>query len=1038
MKSHFPFILLKLSAIVAVTIFTVGTLRAQQSVDFNREIRPILADACFRCHGPDAEDRHAGLRLDQRVAVIDEFQVVVPGDVEGSELYRRITSDDQNTLMPPPDSGRRLNDEQKELIRRWIEEGADWQRHWSFIPPQRETIPEIRQKQWVTNSIDSFVLAGLEQARLSPQPESERHTLIRRVALDLTGLPPSPAIIKKYQENSASDWYEQLVDELLTSEHYGEHMARYWLDAARYGDTHGLHLDNYREMWPYRDWVVEAFNQNKPFDDFVVEQLAGDLLEQPTQKQLIASGFNRAHVTTNEGGSIVEEVNVRNVVDRVSTAGTVFLGLTVGCAQCHDHKFDPISQREFYQMFAFFNNLADDPMDQNIKDPHPVLVVASEAQQAQLKSLEVSLQAAKTNLEKMLSEYQYVDDEKAQLAGLEDVEQASDRPVEQYIWVDDVLPVGAKPAGQWDFVAAGKAPVYSGNTSRLAVAEDRMIQHYFTGASPLRVVPGDRFFAMVYLDPADPPAEIMLQFNDGGWEHRVFWGDDKIDWGASGQPSRLRLGDLPETGKWVELDVPVEAVGFKKLSLINGMAFTQWGGKAHWDAAGVYTSLEQSREFTSLSHWLRLMRSAGGEGLPELIKNLTVIPDDELDADQRQDLRDYFLTDVHPQARELFAEPVKQIDVATKSLERFKKSLPTTLISKEKEQVKAAFLLLRGEYDQRGEQVERATPAALSPFPLDAPKNRLGLAQWIVAPENPLTARVTVNRFWQQVFGTGIVKTADDFGAQGDVPSHPDLLDWLAVEFIESGWDAKRLMKTIVMSSTYRQSSRMSPELISRDPENRLLARGPRFRLDAEVLRDQALAVSGLLVREIGGPSLKPPQPDGLWFAVGYSGSNTVRFKKDDGPEKVHRRSLYTFWKRTSPPPQMSTFDAPSRESCSVRRERTNTPLQALLLMNDPQYVEAARVFAQNAIEAAEAPDERARMMYRTALGRVPTDQELAILIAQYESDNVAFKKNPADARKLLQIGEVAADEKYDAIELATWTMMASLIMNTDEFVNKN
>lgn len=1024
-------------ACICVAVWPANHLLAQQKVEFNQQIRPILADTCFKCHGPDEEDRQAGLRLDQRESVFEDFDAVVPGDLDGSELYQRIISNDDDTLMPPADSGRKLSDEQKELIKTWIEQGAPWQQHWSFVQPVGGPIPTVQQIGWPRNSIDRFVLARLEQEELAPQREAERHTLIRRVALDLTGLPPSREMYQRFLESKEADWYEQLVDELIASEHYGEHMARYWLDAARYGDTHGLHLDNYREMWPYRDWVINAFNQNKPFTDFVIEQLAGDLLEQPTDEQLIASGFNRAHVTTNEGGSIVEEVYVRNVVDRVSTTGTVFLGLTVGCAQCHDHKFDPISQREFYQLFAFFNNLADNPMDQNIKGPKPILIVASEEEQMELKSLEAAADAAKTKFEKLLSEYQYVDDD-SQSVGPVDIVAEPDRPVTQHSWVDDVLPLGAKREQNWEFVRADKGPVFSGNVSRVASANDAMVQHFFTGALPLRVVPGDRFYAFVYLDPDDPPEEIMLQFNDGSWEHRIFWGKDRIEWGSAGQPSRHYAGELPETGEWVELEVPVEKIGFDKPSLINGMAFTQWGGTAHWDAAGVYSSVEQVREVTSLSYWIQLMRSGGGEGLQESIKKLTALSDEELDEQQKKELKTYFLQNVHPEARKIFQEPAQQLEFATKKFERFKRSLATTLISKENDEIKPAFFLKRGAYDQKGKQVERATPIALPPFPPDAPKNRLGLARWLVAPENPLTARVTVNRFWQQVFGTGIVKTADDFGAQGSVPSHPRLLDWMAVEFRENGWDVKRMMKTIVTSSTYRQSSRQSPALVAKDPANRLLARGPRFRLDAEVLRDQALATSGLLVPEIGGPSVKPPQPDGLWFAVGYSDSDTVRFKKDEGHEKVHRRSVYTFWKRTSPPPQMNTFDAPSRESCSVYRERTNTPLQALLLMNDPQYVEAARFFAQATVDASDDFDERIKYMYQVALGREPTDVELSVVTSQYESDYAVFKSNVRQAVNLLRIGELPANRRYDAAELASWTLVASLIMNTDEFVSKN
>ncbi len=1036
-----------------------------QEVEFGRDIRPILADTCFKCHGPDEHDRKAGLRLDDKEAVFDEFGTVVPGDLESSELYQRLISDDADTLMPPPDSGRELSEEQINLIKRWIEQGAPWENHWSLTTPVKAELPPVTKSDWSNNAIDRFILSRLEQEKLQPNGEAERATLIRRVAFDLTGLPPTRELVESYREVDTENWYEQLVDELLETDQFGEHMARYWLDAARYGDTHGLHLDNYREMWLYRDWVIRAFNENKPFDEFTIEQLAGDMLENATDDQKIASGFNRAHVTTNEGGSIVEEVYVRNVVDRVSTTGTVFMGLTVGCAQCHDHKFDPISQKEFYQLFAFFNNLAAKPMDDNIKDPKPVLVLMTEEQKAEVERLESESKLAKSKVEKWLAEYQYVDpaagvskdeedgankkgaDEKGPDKKGPDEEVATEaselskteNKTEKHVWVDDILPAGAKPEGNWNFVTGDKGPVQAGKTSRLQTAAGKLEQHFFTKAlAPLRVHAGDRFFANVFLDPKDPPQEIMLQFNDGDWSHRVYWGANKIDWGTDGQVSRIHAGELPEAGKWIQLEVPVEDVGFKKASLINGMAFTQWGGKAHWDSAGVFSSLDQSNDFVSLSRWLKLMKTTKGEGLPNEIKKLVNKPAEKLNDKQKLQIKNYFLESIHRDARQELKEPARLRDELVKELEAFKKTLPTTLISKEAEKAKEAFVLTRGEYDQKGEKVERATPAALPAMPADAPNNRLGLAYWLVADENPLMARVTVNRFWQQLFGTGIVKTSEDFGAQGEVPSHPELLDWLAIDFRENNWDVKRLMKLMVMSATYRQSSKTTSELVVKDPDNRLLARGPRFRLDAESLRDQALAVSGLLVSQIGGPSVKPPQPDGLWFVVGYSGSNTVRFKKDTGPDKVHRRSLYTFWKRTAPPPQMNTFDAPSREECSVRRERTNTPLQALLLMNDPQYIEAARYLAQKTIDAHQGDKERIDFMFESALARLPNAAEVGHLQKGLQADIKEFQAQSDTVKQLAEIGEQAADKKYERVELAAWTMMANLIMNMDEFVTKN
>lgn len=1031
----------------AAVVLAADDGRAEGKVDFSRDIRPILADTCFKCHGPDEHDRQAGLRLDTQAGVFDDSGSVVPRDLDASELYQRIISDDEDTLMPPPDSGRTLTDEQRNLVKRWIEQGANWENHWSLVAPRKPSLPNLIDAVAVT-PVDNFIIARLQQEGIQAGPPADRHDLIRRVSFDLTGLPPSPERLRKYIADSSSNWYESLVDELLASDHYGEHMARFWLDASRYGDTHGLHLDNYREMWPYRDWVVKAFLENKSYRDFTIEQLAGDLLEDPTDEQKIASGFNRAHITTSEGGAIEEEVYVRNVVDRVATTGTVFLGMTVGCAQCHDHKFDPISQKEFYQLFAYFNNLSNNPLDGNQKDPAPVLKVLSDEQRAELARLKTAAQVAAQEFSQRVSQYVYEDPADLEADAESTGEAAADQP-QEYIWIDDEsLPLGAKAEQKWEFVSGDQIPVQAGFVSRVATADDRMVQHFFTGASePLKAKSGDKLFAYVFLDPQNPPSEVMLQFNDGDWNHRVFWGADRIGFGETGTPSRYRAGDLPATGEWVRLEVDAATVGFGDPSLINGMAFSQWGGKVYWDSAGIVSTTEQAPKFDSLKKWLIASRKIAGKGLPAEIAALVKQEPDKLDEPAQAKLREYFLTAVYAESVAELRTVLQERNESRKVLETFDKSLPTTLISEERPEPKPAFVLKRGEYDQHGEEVVRATPAALPPMDESLPNNRLGFAKWLTSGYHPLTARVAVNRFWQQVFGTGLVKTSEDFGAQGDVPSHPELLDWLATDFVEHDWDVKRLMKMLVMSATYRQSSAVSPELLARDPENRLLGRGPRFRLDAEMLRDQALAVSGLLEPTLGGPSVKPPQPDGLWFAVGYSGSNTVRFQKDSGPEKVHRRSLYTFWKRTAPPPQMNTFDAPSREECSVRRERTNTPLQALLMMNDPQYVEAARYLAEQIVELNAASGgsgelasdaEAIDWLFQRALARPVTARELKLIQTTLEEHRADFKAEAETANKLTAIGETKPAKEADKVELASWTMIVSLVMNMDEFLTKN
>ena len=999
-------------------------------VDFNRDIRPILSDNCYKCHGPDPHDRHADLRLDTKQGLDDATGILAAGEPDDSEFLMRVFSNDEADVMPPPESGRQLNNKQKELLKNWIAEGANWENHWSFEPAHKSP-PPASDDSWVANEIDSFVLNRLNTAGIIPNDVADRRTLIRRVCLDLTGLPPSSDLLKRFVKTKSARWYEDLVELLFQSPQYGEHMARFWLDAARYADTHGLHLDNYREMWLYRDWVVDAFNQNLPYSDFLLEQLAGDLLESPTESQLIATGFNRAHVTTNEGGSITEEVLVRNVVDRVATTGTVFLGLTIGCAQCHDHKYDPITQKDFYSMYAFFNSLDANPMDGNAQAHAPILRYFDEEQKSEMASLR--LQKSKTNseIDKLLGGFKYVEPMK------KDEFKSTESPASDYVWFDDELPKSERTV-EWKSISNDAIQPKSGKKS-FVIETSEFKQSVLEGINnPLRIASDDKLFFNVYLDPKTPPQQIMIQFNDGNWEHRAYWGENVITFGTDGTTSRLRKGDLPKAGEWVRLEVDAKEIGFNKKASIVGIAFSQQGGKAYWDAPGAVTAIPQSFDVRSFADWKKFQTQTGANGLPEPIKTGLTAKEKDKFVHEFKLLR-YFLRNVNPDSKALIAESVAQLASVDKTLKDKTKAAPTTLIWREKKKPVQAHMLNRGEYDQKGDVVSRNTPVALPAFPGDLPRNRLGLAKWLLQPDNPLTARVAVNRFWQQFFGTGIVATSEDFGAQGELPSHPKLLDWLTIEFVESGWDVKSLVKKIVMSSTYRQSARADENKIQLDPENRMFSRGPRFRLDAETLRDQALAVSGLLVQSIGGSTVRPPQPDGLWYAVGYSRSNTVRFKKDDGHHKVHRRSLYTFWKRTAPPPQMSTLDAPSRESCLVRRERTNTPLQALLLMNESQYVEAARHLAQLALDQQhDSLKKDVKFIYDRAMGRDANETTLNILMDQLESNVVDFVKAKERAAQLVAIGETPADSKYDVVQLASLTMVANLIMNLDEFVSKN
>ena len=1028
---------------LCLSFASISLAEEATKLEFNRDIRPILSNHCFRCHGPDETTREAGLRLDLSTGAIAKLDsggaAVVPGESAKSLLYHRITSTDANERMPPDDINKPLSPAQIKLLQQWIDQGAEYQGHWSFIAPVRREPPAVKQEKSVYNPVDRFILARVEKAGLTASPEASREALIRRVTFDLTGLPPTLEEINNFLADKSPTAYETLVDRLLASPRFGEHQARYWLDAARYGDTHGLHLDNERAMWLYRQWVIDALNKNKPFDQFTIEQIGGDLMPNPTLEQKIATGFNRCNVTTSEGGSIAEEYYVRYAVDRVETTSTVWMGMTLGCAVCHDHKFDPFSQREFYQLFAFFNSLTERPMDGNALLPPPILKAPTADQLAKQKTLEQKIADLEKQVKEALAKIEYTEPQKDPLP-------ATPEPRE-VVWIDDELPAGANAqgnpataghAGPWQWVSAPEHPVFFGKKASRRSA-DGLSQHFFTDAKAgLKIGPGDKLFAYVFLNPDHPPKQIMLQFNDGAWEHRATWGEDLIPWGQKDSASRRAMGALPKAGEWVRLEVEADQVGLNPGQVITGWAFTQFDGTAYWDKAGLLTTTPQDgSQHDSLAVWEQLQRAVKKSTLPGPIQNILKLEADKRNPAQKTELLNYFLEHVHSDSRKIFDPLHKETEAAKKQLADLEKAVPGTLVMEEMPSPKDAFILTRGEYDKKGEKVTRGVPAVFPPLPKEAPINRLGLAQWLVSREHPLTARVTVNRYWQQYFGTGLVKTAEDFGSQGEWPSHPDLLDWLAVDFMESGWDVKRLHKLLVMSHTYRQSSKVRPEVHRVDVENRLLARGPRFRLDAEMIRDNALFVSGLLVEELGGKSVKPYQPPGLWEVVGYTDSNTAKFKRDTG-EDLYRRSLYTFWKRTAPPPTMLTFDAPSRESCTVRRARTNTPLQALALLNDEQFMEAARHFGQRILQSGgKTQPERLSYAFRSVTAREPSARELEILDQVFQKHLKDFSADRESALKLLSVGESKRDETLDPTTWAAWTMIGNLLLNLDETITK-
>lgn len=1006
------------------------------AVDFSSEIRPILSDKCFQCHGPDKDHRKAGFRLDTKegaMADLGGYKAVVPGDPEKSEIWKRITATDPEDVMPPLKSSKSLDDSEKEKIRQWILQGANWEEHWAFKPVARPELPDVKFDEWVRNPVDHFVLARLEREGLNPAPAATREKLLRRVYLTLTGLPPNPEELDAFLEDTSEDAYERQVDRLLESAAYGEHMARYWLDGARYGDTHGLHLDNERSIWPYRDWVVQAFNDNLPFDDFTVDQIAGDLLPEPRRDQLVATGFNRCNVSTSEGGAIPEEFAVRYAIDRVSTLSTVWMGLTAGCAQCHDHKFDPLSQKEFYSLYAFYNNLDENPMDGNAFLYPPTLRLDSPQDKAVLESKEDQIEKVEKAIRLNLVAAQYRDPLKN-----EEIENllATDR-----IWVDDALPQGVKTGeGPWPFVYDYEAPIFSGKTSHMGVAQGKA-QHLFESATyPLRIGKNDTLFTHVYLDPSNPPQSIMVQFKSGNnWNHRAYWGEDLIDYGSGDGEGHRPMGALPATGQWVRLELDAAHVGLKPGMLVDGMAFSQFDGRVYWDASGIRSRWPQGEEgFASVRAWFHYMHEQENPSLPGHLKDLLKNPFASLNGAQQQLFRDHFIEFEWNEMRDVFDPLHARLDAIRKEKSAYENSIPKTLVTRELAEPRETFVLVRGEYDNKGEPVKAGVPAFLPPLPKDQPVNRLALARWLIDPTHPLTSRVAVNRFWQQHFGTGIVATSEDFGAQGETPSHPGLLDWLAAEFMGSGWDTKHIQKLIVMSATYRQSSDITPDLRKRDPGNRLLARGPKFRLDAEVLRDQSLSLSGLLVEEIGGRGVRPYQPEGLWKAVAYPSSTTARYVQDQD-RALFRRSLYTFWKRTSPPPAMTTFDAPTREACTVRRERTNTPLQALVLMNDVQFAEAARHMALRILrKGPSALEEKIEYAFRLATGREPDERERDILRDNYKQHEAFFDADPKAATDLVEYGDSAVFPGVAHRELATWTMIASLLMNLDEAITLN
>lgn len=1037
-----------------------------KKIDFDRDVRPILSDRCFTCHGPDEKKRMVDLRLDTKEGLFANrggTAVVIPGDAKNSRLYQRISHEKRPLQMPPPVAGEPLTDKQIETIRRWINEGAEWEMHWAYVAPKRPELPEVQNKSWPRNPIDYFVLARLEQEGLKPSVEADKPTMLRRLSLDLTGLPPALEELDAFLSDRSPDAYEKQVDRLLASPRYGERMAMEWLDLARYADTHGYHIDSHRDMWHWRDWVVNAFNRNLPYDRFTIEQLAGDLLPSPTPEQLIATGFNRNHMINFEGGAIEEEYLVEYVVDRVETTSNVWLGTTMGCARCHDHKYDPIKQRDFYRMFAFFNTVDEEGLDGRRGNAEPVLQLPSPEQKAQLNALEAEIEA---------KEKAFPEEEVARLQAkweqtrLETMPKPSTEGLVAHYEMEGSLVDtsggyrhGRKVRGEVTFGGGkvGKSASFSGEAHfQFGDAGD------FDGASPFAIAlwvnTSGKQSQIVFqkLDESDSRRGYELEFSDfeplpdlkrgqhgtfrmiHQWPEQVLqirtkelvvqeWRHVAINYDGSGKAQGLTLYI---DGEPVEVAVVKDNLG----GPIRTPSPFELGSKRTGNPTK--GRIDDLRFYARQLAVGEIEHLAIHEPVRAILAGVTPRPKKESALEEfERDLRDYFLRYDAPEG--LRSQYIELEDLRARCKELVK-HIPTTMVMQGMEEPRETFILGRGDYRNRGDKVAPGVPSFLPPMPADAPANRLGLAKWLVDPSHPLTARVAANRFWQIYFGTGLVKTAEDFGSQGEPPSHPELLDWLATEFIRSGWDVKAMQRLIVTSAAYRQSSRVSPELLERDPENRLFARGPRFRLKAEIVRDNALAIGALLNGEMGGPSVFPYQPPGLWEDVAYGDVYSAQAYTPSHGKDLYRRSMYTFWKRTASPPSLVTFDAPDREKCIARRARTNTPLQALVLLNDPTFVEAARALAQRMLEeAGHSPGERINYGFRLATARRPDSKERQVLRDLAERQLAHYRRSSEDAQGLLGVGESKYDSRLDAGELAAWTTVAGVILNLDEVITK-
>ncbi len=967
----------------------LGQVRAAapEELRFGVHVRPILSHNCMQCHGPDENHRKAKLRLDVESGLFGgsgDERIVVPGKPAESLLYQKITAHDPDDRMPPEESKKKLSADEIATIKRWIEQGAEWEGHWAFVAPKRPGLPKVQRRAWPRNPIDFFTLARMEPNGLEPSREADRRTLIRRVCLDLTGLPPSPGAVERFVNDTDPGAYEKLVDSLLASERYGERMTLAWMDAARYGDSSVFHDDGVRYMWPWRDWVIRAYNDNKRFDEFTIEQLAGDQFENASLDHKVASGFNRNHGTTDEGGLIEEEYRVEYNVDRVKTTSNVWLGLTMECAQCHDHKYDPISQKEYYQFYAYFNINSDAGNQTRNGNSAPMVKVPSMAESAELQQRRDKVAAAKSERAKAKPSAQEMDE-----------------------WIADhrasELPQPPKLGG-WQFLGS-----FTGKNKDAAFKKDW---------GPEKKV------------------DLAKEHDGKKWEPREY-GDGKVHTVAIPENSAAYFYRTVTSAKAQEVMVSLGSDDAIKVFLNGKQVFANNASRG--------PAPDQDKAKLALAegenHLLLKIVNAGGpagfyfklggSALPENI--LALLREDVLNAGHISKLCDYYEKSQWPLGRELDA----RMKSAEKAVTDYDKSIVTVMTMGDLAKPRKTYVLSRGHYasPKKDEEISPGIPAVLPSLPEGAQARRLGLAKWIADDDHPLTARVAVNRYWSMIFGAGLVTTVSDFGTRGSLPSHPGLLDWLARDFADGGWNVKRMFKQMLLSATYRQQSAATSEQLHRDPENVFLSHAPRLRLQGEFIRDNALAVSGVLNGRIGGPSVKPYQPLRIWNEVALNGG---LFYKPDKGAKLYRRSMYTYWKRSAPMPNMMVFDAPTREKCVIQRPRTNTPMQALVTMNDVQFVEAARVFAQRVLQKGGADfDSQLDYAFMLTTARPADELRKRVFRNLYDSQLKEFSADPTRAGELLKFGETRRDESLDLARHAAWTTVASAIFNLDEVITK-